>query len=111
MNPFAWRQEHQVAILLGAILGAVILEVIGFMHRGLNYATISSGHFWSGSTARWAILGALIGLASFTCDGSCRCEPWRQLSRLVRLAAGNASCLQVSNYISLDLASFVSQLG
>ena len=60
MNPFAWRQEHQVAILLGAILGAVILEVIGFMYRGLNYGLITSG-LWSASTARWAILGALIG--------------------------------------------------
>ena len=61
MNPFAWRREHQVALILGAILGAVILEVIGFMYRGLNYGTISSALFWSPSTARWAILGALIG--------------------------------------------------
>ena len=59
MNPFAWRQEHQVALVLGAILGAVILEVIGFMYRGLNYGTIGSG-LWSASTARWAILGACI---------------------------------------------------
>jgi Mg/Co/Ni transporter MgtE len=43
MNPFVWRREHQVAIILGAILGAVILVVIGFMYRGLNYGTISSG--------------------------------------------------------------------
>ena len=61
MNPFAWRQEHQVAIIVGAILGAVILEVIGFMYRGLNYALTTSALFWSGSTIRWAILGALIG--------------------------------------------------
>jgi len=61
MNPFAWRQEHQVALILGAILGAVILLIIGFMYRGLNYGTISSALFWSPSTARWAILGALIG--------------------------------------------------
>ena len=61
MNPFAWRREHQVAIILGAILGAVILIVIGFMYRGLNYTTLSSVFLWSASTARWAILGALIG--------------------------------------------------
>jgi hypothetical protein len=61
MNPFAWRREHQVAITLGAALGAVILLVIGFMYRGLNYGTISSALFWSASTVRWAILGALIG--------------------------------------------------
>jgi hypothetical protein len=50
MNPFAWRQEHQVAIILGAVLGEVILLVIGFMYRGLNYGTISSALFWSAST-------------------------------------------------------------
>jgi hypothetical protein len=61
MNPFTWRQEHRVAIILGAVLGAVILVVIGFIYRGLNYGTITSGLFWSASTTRWAILGALIG--------------------------------------------------
>jgi hypothetical protein len=61
MNPLAWRQEHQVAIILGAILGAVILVVIGFIYRGLNFGTITSALFWSASTTRWAILGALIG--------------------------------------------------
>ena len=61
MNPFMWRREHQVAIILGAILGALILVVIGFMYRGLNYGMLTSGLFWSASPARWAILGALIG--------------------------------------------------
>jgi hypothetical protein len=37
MNPFVWRREHQTAIIFGAILGAVILIVIGFMYRGLNF--------------------------------------------------------------------------
>jgi hypothetical protein len=61
MNPFAWRREHRVAIILAAVLGAVIWVVIGFIYRGLNYGTITSGLFWSASTTRWAILGALIG--------------------------------------------------
>jgi hypothetical protein len=61
MNPFAWRQEHQIAIIVGAILGAVILEVLGFMYRGLNYGRTNPELFWSASTLRWAILGALIG--------------------------------------------------
>jgi hypothetical protein len=61
MNPFVWRREHQAAIILGAILGAVVLLVIGFMYRGLNYGEMSSELLWSSSTARWAILGALIG--------------------------------------------------
>jgi len=61
MNPFAWRQEHQVAIIVGAILGAVILVVFGFMYRGLNYSLLNSELIWSASSVRWAILGALIG--------------------------------------------------
>ena len=61
MNPFVWRREHQIAIILGAIVGAVILVVIGFMRRGLDYGMLTSDLFWSASTARWAILGALIG--------------------------------------------------
>jgi hypothetical protein len=61
MNPLAWRREHQVALVLGAILGAIIMVVIGFMYRELNYGTISAGLFWSASTARWAILGLLLG--------------------------------------------------
>jgi len=64
MNPFAWRIEHQVALILGIILGAVVAVVIGFMYRGLNYGSISSESsdlLWSASTARWAILGAVIG--------------------------------------------------
>ena len=61
MNPFVWRREHQVAVILGAVLGAVIVEVIGFMYRGLNFGMISSDLFWSASTTRWAILGALLG--------------------------------------------------
>ena len=62
MNPFAWRREHQTAIILGMILGAVILELIGFMYRGLNFTLLSYPQLlWSGSTVRWAILGALIG--------------------------------------------------
>ena len=60
MNPFAWRQEHQVAILLRAILGTVILEVIGFMYRGLNYG-IYVLDLWSAGTSRGTILGACIG--------------------------------------------------
>jgi hypothetical protein len=61
MNPFAWRCEHQLALVLGAVLGAVIFLVIGFMYRGLNYGILSSELFWSSSTVRWATLGALIG--------------------------------------------------
>jgi hypothetical protein len=61
MNPFVWRHEHQIALVLGAILGAVVVVVIGFMYRDLNYGWLSYQLFWSASTARWAILGALLG--------------------------------------------------
>jgi hypothetical protein len=61
MNPLEWRREHQIAIILGAILGAVIFEVIGFMYRGLNFSRMTSELFWSASTVRWAILGVLVG--------------------------------------------------
>jgi hypothetical protein len=61
MNPFAWRAEHIAALIGGAIIGAVILLMIGFMYRGLNYGTITFTLFWSASTIRWAVLGALLG--------------------------------------------------
>lgn len=61
MNPLAWRREHQVALFLGAILGAVIAIVVGFMYRGLNFGTLSSELLWSWSSLRWAVLGALAG--------------------------------------------------
>jgi hypothetical protein len=48
-------------MILRAILGVVILVVIGFMRRGLDYGTLTSDLFWAASTGRWAILGALIG--------------------------------------------------
>jgi Mg/Co/Ni transporter MgtE len=55
MNPFVWRREHQIAIILGVILGVVILVVIGFMRRGHDYGMLTSDLVWSASTARWAI--------------------------------------------------------
>ena len=61
MNPFVWRREHQIALILGALLGAVVLIVVRFMYHGLNYEAIFSAAFWSTGTARWAILGAVIG--------------------------------------------------
>ena len=88
MNPFEWRTEHRAAIILGAILGAVILLVIGFMYRGLNYGTISSALFWSPSTVRWA-------------------DPRRTNRRLLslRAAAFAAVNLALSQYAELRRAS------
>jgi hypothetical protein len=63
MNPLAWPRAHQIALVLGAILGAVIMVVVGLMYRGVNYGilTSESGLVWSASAIRWAILGAVLG--------------------------------------------------
>jgi hypothetical protein len=61
MNPFAWSAEHKTALIVGAIIGAMVVVVFGFVYRGLNYGTITSTLFLSASTLRWAILGALLG--------------------------------------------------
>jgi hypothetical protein len=60
MNPFTWRREHQVALLLGAVLGIVAGLLVGFMYNGIHYATLGT---WlgGGSPFRWAVLGALVG--------------------------------------------------
>ena len=42
---------------------------------------ISSGLFWSASTTRWAILGALLGSAWSTYDDFCRRKPSRARGR------------------------------
>jgi hypothetical protein len=80
MNPFAWRQEHQIAVLLGAILGGVILEVIELMYRGLNYGTIGSG-LWSAT----ALGGRSSGHPMV----------WASAYFGFKIGAGNASCLHV----------------
>jgi hypothetical protein len=55
-----WRREHQVALLLGAVLGIVAGFSIGFNHNGIHLATLQQ---WAagGSGIRWAVLGALFG--------------------------------------------------
>lgn len=59
MNPLTWQREHQVALLLGIVLGIGLGLLVGFMYEGFHYATVES---WKiGSRFRWGILGALVG--------------------------------------------------
>jgi hypothetical protein len=63
MNPFQWRREHQVALLLAAIVGAALGFIIGYMHHNVRYedATAFSLYLTAGSAFRWCVFGALIG--------------------------------------------------
>src|ERR1700689_3742521 len=56
MNPLAWQREHQVALLVGAVLGIAAGLLAGFAHNdihlqhcssGLWKGTAFDGHFWS----------------------------------------------------------------
>jgi xanthine/uracil permease len=40
MNPLTWRREHQIALLLGVVLGFVAALVVGFIYNGVHYATL-----------------------------------------------------------------------
>jgi hypothetical protein len=59
MNPFNWRPEHQLALVLGAALGIALGLVIGFIYNGVHYATLSNWLGWS--AFRWGVVGALVG--------------------------------------------------
>lgn len=60
MNPFAWRRESQVALLLAAVLGAMVALMAGLMYHGAH-----SGMFgeviWSLIGVRWIVFGAVVG--------------------------------------------------
>jgi hypothetical protein len=60
MNPLTWRREHQVALLIGTVLGAAAGFLIGFSHNDVHLATLRQ---WvvGGGGVRWAIFGALFG--------------------------------------------------
>jgi hypothetical protein len=85
MNPVNWRREHQVALLLGGAIGIVTGLLIGYMYDGLwsmyvgilhaieattgkapGPPTVGGLVAWlgSGSSFRWAAIGALVGGAA-----------------------------------------------
>ena len=62
MNPLNWRNEHQLALVVGAAVGIAMGLLIGFIYNGIHYATLYQWLGWS--AIRWAILGALVGGAT-----------------------------------------------
>lgn len=62
MNPLQWRSEHQVALLLGAVVGIALGFVTGYMHHNIHLHDGSfSTYLTEGSALRWGVFGALIG--------------------------------------------------
>jgi hypothetical protein len=63
MNPLKWRREHQVALVLGALIGVAVGLAIGFIYNGVHYVTLFP---WlaGGSALRWGVFGALVGGAT-----------------------------------------------
>jgi len=63
MNPLQWRSEHQVALLLGVVVGIALGFVTGYMHNNIHFTdTVSfSSYLTGGSALRWGVFGALVG--------------------------------------------------
>jgi prolipoprotein diacylglyceryltransferase len=63
MNPLQWRREHQVALLLGIVVGIALGFVTGYMHHDVHFENPGqfSSYLTGGSAIRWGVLGALIG--------------------------------------------------
>ena len=62
MNPLQWRSEHQVALLLGVVVGIALGFVTGYMHNNIHLHDGSFSLYLSrGSALRWGVLGALVG--------------------------------------------------
>ena len=63
MNPLRWRSKHQVALLLGVVVGIALGFVTGYMHHNIHFqdGALFSSYFTGGSALRWGVFGALIG--------------------------------------------------
>jgi hypothetical protein len=60
MNPLTWQREHQMALLIGTVLGIVAGLFVGYVHHDIRFATLQQ--WFSGwSSVRWAVFGALFG--------------------------------------------------
>jgi prepilin signal peptidase PulO-like enzyme (type II secretory pathway) len=59
MNPLMWQREHQVALLLGTVLGIVAGLLIGYTHNDIHLTTLQNWFAVNGF--RWAVFGALFG--------------------------------------------------
>jgi hypothetical protein len=79
MNPFHWRREHQVGLVLAMIIGAVVGTLVGYMMYAMTAGADGAVHFsyWSWtckifssycmsgafSNITWTFLGAVLGAA------------------------------------------------
>jgi hypothetical protein len=62
MNPLKWRSEHQLALVLGAVLGIGLGFVAGYAYHGISFSSGNlSPYLTGGSAFRWGIFGALVG--------------------------------------------------
>jgi polyferredoxin len=61
MNPLKWRREHQLALVLGAVLGIGLGFVAGYSYHGIHFEKGLSLYITGGSAFRWGIFGALVG--------------------------------------------------
>jgi hypothetical protein len=63
MNPLQWRSGHQVALLLGVVVGIALGFVTGYMHHDIHFenAAALSIYLTKGSPLRWGVFGALVG--------------------------------------------------
>ena len=61
MNPFAWKHEHQLALLLGALIGIVVALVADLIYHSPHHYGTYGQIVWGYSGFRWGVLGALVG--------------------------------------------------
>jgi uncharacterized membrane protein (UPF0136 family) len=63
MNPLQWRNEHQVALLLGVVVGIALGFATGYMHHNIHFenAAAFSTYLTGGSALRWSVFGAFVG--------------------------------------------------
>ncbi len=63
MNPLQWRSAHQVALLLGVVVGIALGFVTGYMHHNIHFENAAefSSYLTGGSALRWGVFGALVG--------------------------------------------------
>jgi len=63
MNPLQWCSKHQVALLLGVVVGIALGFAAGYVHHDIRFESGESFSIYltGGSALRWGVFGALIG--------------------------------------------------
>ena len=69
MNPLRWKREHQLALVVAALIGLIVGEVVGFALTGAGerFGAWLEESFWyhyiTFGGFMWGIFGAIIGAA------------------------------------------------